>query len=62
MTTDTLKNKTIGQIVADDYRAAAIFKSAGIDFCCGGNKSLELACKRFYFPKNCAVWLAMKKM
>jgi len=44
MTTEALINKTIGQIVADDYRAAAIFKSAGIDFCCGGNKSLELAC------------------
>jgi len=45
MITETLKNKTIGQIVADDYRAAAIFKNAGIDFCCGGNQSLELACK-----------------
>jgi len=44
MTTEVLKNKTIGQIVADDYRAAAILKTAGIDFCCGGNKSLELAC------------------
>jgi len=39
-----MKYKTIGQIVADDYRAAAIFKNAGIDFCCGGNKSLEHAC------------------
>jgi regulator of cell morphogenesis and NO signaling len=36
---------TIGAIVATDFRAAAIFKNAGIDFCCGGKKSLELACK-----------------
>lgn len=37
--------RTIGEIVADDYRAAAVFKKAGIDFCCGGNKSLETACR-----------------
>jgi len=36
---------TIGKIVADDYRAAAIFKKAGIDFCCGGNKSMEETCQ-----------------
>lgn len=37
-------NKTIGQMVADDFRTAEIFKNAGIDFCCGGNKTLETAC------------------
>ncbi|MGC3977026.1 MAG: iron-sulfur cluster repair di-iron protein [Paludibacteraceae bacterium] len=37
-------NKTIGQIVANDFRAAEIFKNAGIDFCCGGNKTIEQAC------------------
>ncbi len=36
---------TIGEIVANDFRAASIFKEAGIDFCCGGNKSLTEACK-----------------
>jgi regulator of cell morphogenesis and NO signaling len=35
---------TIGEIVANDFRAASIFKEAGIDFCCGGNKSLTDAC------------------
>lgn len=40
MTTEKIELRTIGQIVADDYRAAAIFKQAGIDFCCGGNKSI----------------------
>ncbi len=44
MKTETINKKSIGQIVTDDFRAAAIFKNAGIDFCCGGNKSLELAC------------------
>jgi regulator of cell morphogenesis and NO signaling len=36
---------TIGEIVASDYRAASVFKEAGIDFCCGGKKSVEEACK-----------------
>ena len=45
MTIQTFNKVTIGQIVADDFRAAAIFKKAGIDFCCGGNQTLEKACK-----------------
>jgi regulator of cell morphogenesis and NO signaling len=36
---------TIGEIVANDFRAASLFKNVGIDFCCGGNKSLSTACK-----------------
>jgi regulator of cell morphogenesis and NO signaling len=43
--TSSTKETTIGEIVAADFRAARIFKDAGIDFCCGGNKSLEMACK-----------------
>lgn len=44
-----MKNKsftenTIGQIVSNDFRAAEVFKKAGIDFCCGGNKSISEAC------------------
>lgn len=37
-------NLTIGEIVANDFRAANIFMEAGIDFCCGGNKTLSEAC------------------
>ncbi|MGD9930272.1 MAG: iron-sulfur cluster repair di-iron protein [Mangrovibacterium sp.] len=44
MNTDLTDQRSIGQIVADDFRAAAIFKQAGIDFCCGGNKSITEAC------------------
>jgi regulator of cell morphogenesis and NO signaling len=36
---------TIGEIVANDFRAASIFKEAGIDFCCGGHKFLSEACR-----------------
>jgi regulator of cell morphogenesis and NO signaling len=38
------KEISIGEIVAADFRAAEIFKNAGIDFCCGGKKSLDFAC------------------
>jgi len=34
----------LGEIVADDFRTAGIFKNAGIDFCCGGKKTLEQVC------------------
>jgi len=36
--------RTIGDIVAQDFRMATIFKEAGIDFCCGGKKTLAEAC------------------
>lgn len=36
--------QTIGQLVADNYRAAEVFQSFGLDFCCGGNKTIEEAC------------------
>jgi regulator of cell morphogenesis and NO signaling len=46
MTEDKIfMESTIGEIVANDFRCAEVFKKAGIDFCCGGEKSLESACK-----------------
>jgi len=45
MSQDILSETTIGEIVANDFRAASIFKDVGIDFCCGGNKSLTKACQ-----------------
>jgi len=35
---------TVGEIVANDFRTAEIFKKAGIDFCCGGKKGLKASC------------------
>lgn len=35
---------TIGELVAADFRKAEVFKKFGLDFCCGGNKSLKEAC------------------
>ncbi|WP_321425831.1 iron-sulfur cluster repair di-iron protein [uncultured Bacteroides sp.] len=40
-----LRSMKVGDIVTEDFRAAEIFKREGIDFCCGGNQSLEQVAK-----------------
>lgn len=35
---------TIGEIVAADFRTAAIFENHGIDYCCGGKVALSAIC------------------
>ena len=37
--------ETLGQIAAKDLRKAQIFKKYGLDFCCGGKKTVKEACK-----------------
>jgi len=39
-----LKTRSVGEIVADDFRTSTVFKNAGIDFCCGGKQSFSDAC------------------
>lgn len=36
-------NEKVGDLVAADYRLATVFKKYGIDFCCGGGKTLKAA-------------------
>ncbi|MCO6496286.1 MAG: iron-sulfur cluster repair di-iron protein [Chitinophagaceae bacterium] len=36
--------ETLGDIVAKDLRKAEVFKKHGIDFCCGGKKTVREAC------------------
>lgn len=36
--------ETLGQIAAKDLRKAEIFKKYGLDFCCGGKKTVKEAC------------------
>ena len=41
---ENLMTKNIGEIVAENYRTAQIFKNHKIDFCCKGTRSiLEVA-------------------
>lgn len=37
-------DQSVGAWVTADYRLAALFERHGIDFCCGGDKPLSLAC------------------
>ncbi len=41
---ESFETATIGEIVATDFRAAGVFERFGIDFCCGGRRSLADAC------------------
>jgi len=43
---ESLIEKPIGQIVAENYRTAQIFKNHKIDFCCQGNRSLQEAAEK----------------
>lgn len=38
-------DSTVGEIVKSDFRAAAVFQSYGIDFCCGGRQTVAEACR-----------------
>ncbi|MFZ1978747.1 MAG: iron-sulfur cluster repair di-iron protein [Bacteroidota bacterium] len=41
-----MEQTTVSDIVAKDFRAAAVFEEHSIDFCCHGKVSLEEACKK----------------
>lgn len=36
---------TVGELAASDIRKAEVFRKFGLDFCCGGNKTLAEACQ-----------------
>ncbi len=46
------KKSIIGEIVATDYRTAAVFGTFGIDFCCKGNKSIGDVCEAKNIDSN----------
>ena len=56
-----LKTASIGEMVADDYRKAEVFKKFGIDFCCGGKQSLDDTCSKKGINAN-EVWHALNEL
>jgi regulator of cell morphogenesis and NO signaling len=42
---EVLTATTVGEIVAGDFRRAAVFEEFGIDFCCSGRRTLADACR-----------------
>lgn len=42
----------VGELVAQDYRTAAVFKENGIDFCCNGDRSIAEACQQKELESN----------
>ncbi|MET3113436.1 regulator of cell morphogenesis and NO signaling [Pedobacter sp. CG_S7] len=50
---DISEKTIIGELVAEDYRTAAVFQSNGIDFCCQGNRTIKNACdKKEVMPES----------
>jgi regulator of cell morphogenesis and NO signaling len=48
------QGQIIGELVAQDYRTASVFKKYGIDFCCQGNRTIQDACeKKVWIRKWC---------
>jgi len=49
---ELLEEKTIAEIVTEDFKKAAVFKRYGIDFCCGGKKTLKSVCEKKNINKS----------
>jgi len=43
-------DRTVGELAAADHRFAGVFHAHGIDFCCGGKKSVSAACEKAGVP------------
>lgn len=49
---EDLKEKKVGDIVAQNLRASKVFEKYGIDFCCKGNRTLEEVCKTHHLDPD----------
>lgn len=45
-----IDNKTVAELVSENYRTADIFKKNGIDFCCGGKVTVKEICQKKKLP------------
>ncbi len=47
-----MTEKTVREVAVENPAATRVFERFGIDYCCGGNQSLEQACERAGVPFN----------
>jgi len=45
-----ITEKTVGELALENPAATRVFEKLGIDYCCGGNQSLEQACRAANVP------------
>ncbi len=45
-----MTEKTVGELAVASPAAARVFERLGIDYCCGGDRTLEQACKAAHVP------------
>jgi regulator of cell morphogenesis and NO signaling len=45
-----IMTKTVGELAAENPAATRVFKKLGIDYCCGGDNTLEQACRAARLP------------
>ena len=50
MQTASIEDLTVGELVAQRPNRSRLFEKLGIDYCCGGNQSLEAACRAANLP------------
>ncbi len=44
--------KTVRELALENPAATRVFEKLGIDYCCGGNQSLEEACRKANLPTD----------
>lgn len=49
---EILESQVIGELVAQNYKTASVFKKFKIDFCCNGNRTIAEACERKNLDAN----------
>ncbi|WP_294081020.1 iron-sulfur cluster repair di-iron protein [Proteiniphilum sp. UBA5384] len=49
---DINNQSIIGKLVAENYKAASVFKKYNIDFCCNGNRTIADACRQKQIDEN----------